>query len=89
MPVLSDLNTTWTEKTQRDDTFQARAALESCTNAIDECHQTIQALVDSGSFGTIPDDLKDALNDWWAIVKTARTSIGADGDIMDVYNWRP
>ena len=89
MSVLTDLNTCWTEKTQREDTFAARATLENATNVLDECHQTIQALVDSGSFNTIPTDLKATLNDWWIIIKTARTSIGGNADIMDVFNWRP
>ena len=89
MPVITDLETCWTEKKQREDTFAARMALENCTNVIEETHQTIQALVDSGSFGTIPTDLKATLNDWWTIMKTARSSIGANSDIMDVFNWRP
>lgn len=89
MSVITDLNQCWTEKIQREDAFKARATLEDATNVLNECHQTIQALVDTGSFGTIPTDLKSTLNDWWTIIKTARTSIGADSDIMDVFNWRP
>lgn len=89
MPVTTDLDQCWTEKTQREDAFAARAALEECTNNIDQCHQKIQEIVDSGNFATIPADLKAALNDWWTIVKTARTSIGTNADIMSVYNWRP
>ena len=89
MSVLGDLNTCWTEKTQREDAFKARATLENATMVLDECHQKIQELVDSGSFNTIPTDLKATLNDWWTIVKTARTSIGTNSDIMSVYNWRP
>ena len=89
MSVITDLNQCWTEKTQREDAFAARAVLENATNVLDECHQTIQALVDSGSFNTIPTDLKATLNDWWTIVKTARSSIGMNSDIMDVFNWRP
>lgn len=89
MPVLEDLNTTWEEKEQREDTFAARAALENATTTLDECHRKIQEIVASGSFGTIPADLKATLNDWWTIVKTARTSIGQNADIMAVYEWRP
>lgn len=89
MPVITDLNTCWTEKNQREDAFTARATLENATSVLDECHQKIQALVDSGSFTTIPTDLKATLNDWWVIVKTARVSIAGNSDIMDVYNWRP
>ena len=89
MTVLTDLDTIWTEKEQREDAFAGRAALENATNVIEETHQTIQALVDSGNFNTIPTDLKIALNQWWTIIKTARSSIGGNSDIMTVYNWRP
>ncbi len=89
MTVQTDLDTTFSEKEQRDDTFTGRAALENCTNTIEETHQAIQALVDSGNFNTIPTDLKVALNQWWTIIKTARTSIGSNSDIMTVFNWRP
>ena len=89
MTVQTDLDTTWTEKEQREDAFAARAALENATNVIEETHQTIQALVDSGNFNTIPTDLKVALNQWWTIIKTARTSIGSNADIMTIFNWRP
>lgn len=89
MSVTTDLEQCWAEKTQREAVFTARAALENCTNNIEECHQKIQELVNSGSFDTIPTDLKKALNAWWGIVKTARTSIGTDGSIMSVFEWRP
>ncbi len=89
MTVQTDLDTTWNEKEQREDAFAGRAALENVTNVIEETHQTIQALVDSGNFNTLPASLKSALNDWWTIIKTARTSIGSDADIMTVFNWRP
>lgn len=89
MPVTTDLNTCWTEKKHREDAFTARAALENATNVLDECHNIIKAFVDSGSFATIPTDLKATLNDWWIIMKTARTSIGTNSDIMSVHEWRP
>ncbi len=89
MTVLTDLDTTWTEKEQREDAFAARAALEDVTNNIEQANQAIQAIVDSGNFNTLPTDLKATLNDWWTIIKTARTSIGSDADIMTVFNWRP
>ena len=89
MTVQTDLDTTFSEKEQREDAFAARAALENATNVIEETHQTIQALVDSGNFDTIPTDLKVALNQWWTIIKTARTSIGSNADIMTTFNWRP
>ena len=89
MTVQTDLDATWNEKEQREDAFAARAALESATQNLDEAHQRIQAIVDSGNFNTLPTDLKTTLNQWWTIIKTARTSIGSDADIMTVFNWRP
>ena len=89
MTVQTDLDLTWTEKEQREDAFAARAALESVTQNLDEAHQRIQEIVDSGNFNTLPTGLKSTLNDWWTIIKTARTSIGSDADIMTVFNWRP
>lgn len=89
MPVLEDLNTTWTEKEQREDAFAARAALENATRTLDESHQRIQAIVDSGNFDTVPTDLRVALNAWWNIIKTARMSIASNPDIMTIYEWRP
>lgn len=89
MTVQTDLDTTWSEKEQREDAFQGRAALEDCTNNLDQCNATIQELVDSGNFNTIPTDLKQALNQWWTIIKTARTSIAANADIVTARNWRP
>ena len=87
--ALTDLEQCWTEQQQIRDAIAARAALEYATRVLDEAHQKIQELVDSGSFDTIPTDLKVALNAWWTIIKAARASIGANEDIMDVYNWRP
>ena len=85
----TDLNTAWEEKGQREDAFKARAALEDCTETINDCHQTIQGIVDAGNFDTLPADLKATLNAWWIIIKTARTSIGTNPDIIDTLNWRP
>jgi len=89
MTVLTDLETTWTEKEQAEDAFAARAALENASNTLNEAHLQIKAIVDSGNFNTVPADLKGALNDWWTIIKTARSSIGSNSDIMDILNWRP
>ena len=89
MSALTDLAETWVEKNQAEDAFSARAALEDATNNLDQATQRIQAIVDSGNFDTVPTDLKTALNDWWTILKTARSAIAANQDIVDVYLWRP
>ena len=89
MTALSDLQATWTAQEQSQDAFSARAALEDATNNLDQATQRIQAIVDSGNFDTVPADLKTTLNDWWTILKDARTAIAANSDIVDVYLWRP
>ena len=88
MGVITDsLNTISVEKSQRDDAFFVRTMLVKCTKNINQCHKVIQEVVDSGNFNTLPNELKVVLNAWWVIIKTARTSIGADEDIMEVYDW--
>lgn len=89
MSATTDLNTTWETKAQAESTIAARTALEEFTNAVNRCDNTIQKLVDSGEFDTIPKDLKAKLNAWWTILKTAQANINADDDILAIYNWRP
>ena len=89
MTVLTDLSNTWETKEQAEDAFAARAALENASNTLNEAHLSIQDIVDSGNFNTLPTDMKAALNRWWTIIKDARTSIGSDSEIMDILNWRP
>ncbi|KKL64532.1 hypothetical protein LCGC14_2164080, partial [marine sediment metagenome] len=67
MTVQTDLDTPFSEKEQREDAFAGRAALENCTNTLDEAHQRVQAIVDSGNFNTLPTALKSTLNEWWTI----------------------
>ena len=89
MPVLEDLNITWTEKEQAEDAFVARATFEKATKTIKECNQKIQEIVDSGNFDTVPTDLKAALNQWWTIMKVADAAIDGNADIMTIFEWRP
>lgn len=89
MPVTTDLNQTWEEKAQREDTFAARAALENCTSVVEETLNRIQEIVDSGHFNTIPPGLKAALQRWWQIYKDAKAAFVADQELKDIYNWRP
>ncbi len=89
MPVLDDLNATKAAEEQIKSTKAARAALQNATMVLDEAHKKVQEAVDSGNFNLVPVDLRTTLNDWWTIVKTARTSISQNADIMAVYEWRP
>jgi len=89
MPVLEDLNSTETTWKQIKDARAAKKALEDATRVLDECCDDIQRIVDSGNFNTIPVDLRQALNQWWTIVKTAKASIEGNADIQIVCDWRP
>ena len=87
MTVKEDLDLTLIEKDQRESTFAGRSVLESCTNHLNDCDNAIQALVDSGKFDTIPNELKQTLNEWWTIIKTARADIEANDDIVTAKYW--
>jgi len=89
MAITDTLNTQRETQEQIESAFQARAALENWTTVTAQTHETLQAIMDSGKFNLLPADLKVVLNSWWTILKTARSSIGANADIMAVYNWRP
>ena len=89
MPVVQDLNTSWEEKEQREAVFTARATLENMSNVLLEGNAQLQEIVNSGKFDTIPTDLKLALNRWWTIYKDAQSACQADGEIVDIYQWRP
>ena len=89
MSVITDLNNSLEERRQREDLFKARATLENVSSVILEANATIQEIVDSGNFNTIPADLKQALNRWWTIFKDAQTDAQADAEIIQIYQWRP
>jgi hypothetical protein len=89
MSVTTDLSGSWEEKQQREDLFKVRAILENVSNVVLEANLRIQGIVDSGNFGTIPVDLRQALNRWWTIFKGAQSGAQADAEIIDIYQWRP
>ena len=89
MTVESDLDTIWSDGEQTRDTLSGRSELENCYNNLVDCDTAIQALVDDGSFSSIPVDLKSTLTDWWIVVKSARAAIESDANIMAVLGWRP
>lgn len=89
MAITDTLKTQWQTGEQIDSAFEARAALENWTMVTEETHQKLQEIVVSGNFNLLPADLKAVLQTWWNILKTARTSIGGNADIMSVFGWRP
>ena len=89
MAITDNINTIWTEKEQAGDFFTARATLENATNVIVEELARFKEIKDSGSFNTIPQDLKDAMLAWEAIFDTAKASIMANADVVSIHTWRP
>lgn len=89
MAITANINTIWTEKEQAGDFFTARAALEHATNTISEELAKFKAIKDSGSFNTIPQDLKDAMLAWEAIYDDAKAAFLANADVQVIHNWRP
>ena len=74
---------------QASDVVDARAYLQEATMAVDQAWQQVQDIKASGSFNTVPTELKQTLNDWHGILQTLRQSIAADADIMECYEWTP
>ena len=89
MTIEAELTTTWTEKKQREDLFTARACLENLTNVLIEELDRFDAIKTSGSFDTLPDDLKNTLVRWETAYKDTKVTLMADSEIVDIYNWRP
>lgn len=89
MSVITDLQTTWQEKTQREACFSARAALENGTMTAMETNSRIQSIIDSGHFDTIPTKLKAALNRWRQMFIALETNMKADAEIVEIFQWRP
>ena len=89
MTIQSDLTQTWQEKEEREDLFTARASLENLTNVLVEELARFNEIKQSGSFGTLPADLKAALVRWEDAYKDVKTLLMADSEIVDIYQWRP
>jgi hypothetical protein len=89
MSVSDTLTQEWTEKSQMEDVFTARAQYEGATNQLEDAYQQVEAIIDAGSFDTVPNDVKTAMLEWRTIIQTFRTSVNANADIMAILNWRP
>ena len=87
--VTTPIDTIWTEKEQREDFFTARAALENLTNVLLEELMRFNEIKQSGTFDTIPADLKNAMLRWETAYKDVKAALLADQEIVDIYNWRP
>jgi hypothetical protein len=70
MAVTTDLNTLWSDKTDKEDMFTIRALLENATNVILETDAQLEPLLPKKDL--MPKDLKKAIDDWEKIVKDAQ-----------------
>ena len=89
MTIQSDLTETWQEKKEREDLFTARAHLENLTNVLLEELNRFNEIKNSGSFLTLPEDLRAAMLRWELVFKDAKATAMADSEIVAIYQWRP
>ena len=87
--VSTDINGIWTAKSQGEDFFTARASLESATNVLIEELSRFAEIKTSGSFNTIPTEVRDAMLRWETIFKKCRDDLQKDAEIVKIYQWRP
>ena len=89
MAVTDGLDSVWTAKEQGQDLFTARASLENLTNVLTEELARFAEIKASGSFDTIPSDLKSAMLRWETAFKDCKALLMADAEVVNVYQWRP
>ena len=89
MTQLSDKITLLSQElTQRQKAQQARALLQNFRSVVIETNLQIQAIVDSGSFNTLDNEIKQAVIAAWNVSKDAQTAL-EDAVITELLNWSP
>lgn len=76
------------ELAQRQKAQEARALLQNLRSVVHETNMQIQEIADSGSFGTLDVDIKNALLSAWNVSKDAQTAL-EDVVIKELLNWTP
>ncbi len=89
MAIIDNLNGVWDAKEQGVDLFEARRALENASRVAGEELQKFKDIKASGSFTTVPTDLKNTLLAWEAMFDTLKANFLANSDVQSVYDWRP
>jgi len=79
----------WEASEQLGKAQTGRALLEAITQILDQDIMEFQALKDSGQFDQVPANSKAVLLQWFQILNAARTAIGTNANIMELYNFRP
>lgn len=75
------------ELAQRQKAQTARALLQNLRSTVLETNTGIQEIADSGSFGTLDVDIKNALLAAWNVSKDAQTAL-EDVIIAELLDWR-
>ena len=89
MAIIDDLNNLVKEKNEYMAAIMFWEELLSFTDKVFDADSKLQENYDNGYFEDLPQDVKATFNAWWNIIKTARDTINANQDILDVYVWRP
>ncbi len=89
MTISTDLTGVWDAKEQGQDLFTAMGALQHASSTVQEELAKFKDIKASGSFTTVPTDLKNALLAWETMFDTLKASFLANTDVQAVYQWRP
>ena len=75
------------ELTQRQKAMQARALLQNLRMTVLDTNRGIQEIADSGSFGTLDTDVKNALLAGWNVSKDTETAL-EETSIAELLDWK-
>jgi hypothetical protein len=87
MTISKELDQIYEEKEQRIFALEARDILKSGTTALKDCNTAIQVFINEGTFDTLPNDLKGALNRWRLLLLGCQEDIQADSEIVECFTW--
>ena len=87
--VKEDLDAAWESKYEHELAFEARAQLQGATAQLLEALNEFARIKALSDFDTVSQDVKDTLLAWETILKAAKTSMLANSDIVDCYEWTP
>lgn len=89
MAISDNLSSVWVTKEQAEDLFEARAVMENATSVANEALTRFKEIKTSGSFGTVPQDVINAMLDWEEMFDDLKAAFMANPSVLAVYNWRP
>jgi len=81
--IFDSYNAIVTEKVQRDDIISFKSALVRTTKAINAELAKMQAIKDSGSFDTIPANVKTFFLQWETAIKGLQTTLDGNATVQE------